>query len=680
MLGFVRKQSLPQQLSAGTLIAVVIFMTLLIFFISRYFTAEVNSVASENQSKQVQLVSQNLEARYEAMVESNQIMARMFAAELDGLALGNRKYTMGKGRSVPELKLAGLLLNRDKTLLTQFTQKSNQLVSVYVKEGGKFINIASTIKDEKGVSIEGHEIGFEHKAYNQLLSGRSYQGQSQLFGLNLYQNLTPISANNRVIAVIETSTNLAKVMADLSDYVKQLTFGKSGYVYVMAAGENEGDMMIHRTLTGGNVYDIQPGLKDIFKQAYVTESGGFSYSVPTKGIDSIARESKVLYHAVKGWNWVALLKTYEDEYQAEIDEQIFKIELMCFAGAIFLMIVLWLLIRRSLSPLTEITRGLKLLGEGNLTYQFKYQKEGKTKNEMHLLKRDIAAMRDGLVNVIKQVTDSSKDLVESAESIGNVSYELQHHAKKSEEESSYVATAIEQVVVSIEEVANSTLAVSNETSAASEISITGNDAVQEVEATVATLSQAFSAASSRIKDVEDSSNSIGEVVDVINAIAEQTNLLALNAAIEAARAGEQGRGFAVVADEVRNLAQKTQNSTQQIRDVVEKLQTNSQSAVEGMLDGAKQVELSVSKATKAGILLSQIRESIIAVEKSMGQVSNATEEQRLAAQKISDSAKSLTQTSSETFSHSEFSSDQGQNVKNLSMALLNNISVFKITE
>jgi len=236
------------------------------------------------------------------------------------------------------------------------------------------------------------------------------------------------------------------------------------------------------------------------------------------------------------------------------------------------------------------------------------------------------------------------------------------------------------VVVSIEEVANSTLAVSNETSAASEISITGNDAVQEVEATVATLSQAFSAASSRIKDVEDSSNSIGEVVDVINAIAEQTNLLALNAAIEAARAGEQGRGFAVVADEVRNLAQKTQNSTQQIRDVVEKLQANSQSAVEGMQDGAKQVELSVSKATKAGILLSQIRESIIAVEKSMGQVSNATEEQRLAAQKISDSAKSLTQTSSETFSHSEFSSDQGQNVKNLSMALLNNISVFKITE
>ena len=680
MLGFVRKQSLPQQLSAGALIAVAIFMTLLIFFVSRYFTAEVNSVASENQAKQVQLVSQNLEARYEAMVENNQIMASVFATELNGLNLSGRTITLENGIRVPELRLGDKPVTSDEGLFSRFTQNSGYFISLYVKQGRRYINVATSIKGEKGNSLKGSEISFDHNAYTHLVSGNAYQGQDNVHGLNLYQNFTPVKVNGEVIAVIETSTNLAKIMSKMSDYVKQLTFGKSGYVYVMAAGKREGDMMIHRTLTGGNVYDIQPAFVDTFKQAFVGNSGSFSYSVPTKGIDAVARESKVLYHAVKGWNWVALLKTYEDEYQAEIDAQIFKIELMCIAGAIFLMLVLWLLIRRSLSPLTEITHGLKLLGEGNLTYQFKYKKDGKTKNEMHLLKRDIAAMRDGLVNVIRQVSDSSKNLVDSAESIGNVSHELQHHAKKSEQESSHVATAIDQVVGSIEEVANSTRAVSNETSAASEISIAGNDAVQEVEATVATLSESFNSASSRIKDVEDSSNSIGEVVDVINAIAEQTNLLALNAAIEAARAGEQGRGFAVVADEVRVLAQKTQDSTKLIRDVVEKLQSNSQSAVEGMQDGAKQVELSVSKATKAGILLSQIRESIQAVETSMSQVSNATEEQRLAAQKISDSAKSLTQTSSDTFNHSEFSSDQGKNVKDLSNELLNNISVFKITE
>ena len=680
MLGVIRKQSLPQQLSAGTLVAVIIFMTLLIFFISRYFSTEVNNVATENQRKQVQLVSQNLEARFDAMVLNNQAMARMFKAELAGLRQTNKTFTMNNGVKVPQVALESRVLNQDRSILEAFTRNSDQLVSVYVMQGRNFINIASTIKDEEGRSIEGYRLGIEHDAYGNLMAQKGYQGQTRLFGLNLYQNFTPVIKDGRLIAVLETSTDLNKTMENLSNYVKQLTFGKSGYVYVMAAGKNEGDMMIHRTLTGGNVYDIQPDFIDTFKQAFVGDKGSFTYSVPTKGIDSVARESKVLYHSVKGWDWVALLKTYEDEYQAEVDAQIFKIELMCVAGAIFLMLGLWWLIRRSLSPLAEITHGLKLLGQGNLTYQFKFKKDTNTKNEMHLLKRDIAAMRDGLVNVIRQVSDSSKDLVDSAESIGSVSHELQHHAKKSEEESEHVATAIDEVVDSIEEVANSTRAVSSETSAASEISLSGNDAVQEVEKTVASLSQAFSAASNRIKDVEESSNSIGEVVDVINAIAEQTNLLALNAAIEAARAGEQGRGFAVVADEVRNLAQKTQDSTQKIRDVVERLQSNSQSAVEGMENGAKQVELSMSKATKAGILLTQIRESIVAVEKSMSQVSSATEEQRLAAKRISDSARSLTQTSSDTFSHSEFSSDQGRNVKDLSMTLLNNISVFKIAE
>jgi len=680
MLGFIRRQPLPQQLSAGTLVAVVFFMTLLIYFISRFFTAEVNSVASENQNKQVELVSQNLEARFEAMVANNQLMSRMSYAEFKALRVDDQSFLMTNGRSVPEVWLGDTLVNQDSSQLAGFTQKSDHFIRLYVKQSNKFTPIASSMLNEKGEPILEHVIDSEHPAFSDLISNIGYQGQNQVAGFNLYQNFKPIVVDGAVVAVIETSTNLQNIMTSLSDYVKQLTFGKSGYVYVMAAGKNEGDMVIHRTLTGGNVYDIQPDFVDTFKQAFVGNKGTFNYSVPTKGIDAVARESKVLYHAVAGWNWVALLKTYEDEYQAEIDAQILKIELMCAAGAIFLMLVLWQLIRRSLLPLTEITHGLKLLGEGNLTYQFKFKKDTKTKNEMHLLKRDIAAMRDGLVNVIRQVSDSSKNLVDSAESIDNVSHELQHHAKKSEEESTHVATAIDQVVVSIEEVANSTRAVSDETSAASEISISGNDAVNEVEETVATLSQSFSAASNRIKDVEESSNSIGEVVDVINAIAEQTNLLALNAAIEAARAGEQGRGFAVVADEVRNLAQKTQDSTQKIRDVVERLQANSQSAVEGMESGAKQVELSVHKATKAGILLTQIRESIVAVEKSMTQVSSATEEQRLAAQKISDSARSLTQTSSDTFNHSEFSSDQGKNVKDLSMTLLNNISVFKITE
>lgn len=679
MLSYLRKQSLPHQLSAETFIAVVFFMSLLIYYVSRYFTSEVNSVAYENQSKQIQLVSHNLEARFDAMVATNDTISDMFLAELSGVELTPDNYPSVVGELVPGLKIGSIVLNENDSLLKRFAKSSDHLVSVYVRKEKRFIKVASSYAKQEQAFNAHDVISPSHNGYSKLLIGRSYQAQIQQLGLNLYQTLTPIRVNGEVIAILETSTNLSHIMKNLSDYVNQLKFGRTGYVYVLAAGESEGDLVIHKTLVGMNVYDVQPEFRETFEQAFKANEGSFSYAIPVDGIDTQARQSKVLFHAIKGWNWVALLKTYEDEYQSEIDAQILKIELMCLAGVIFLMLVLWLLIRRSLSPLQEITTGLSRLGEGDLTYQFKQQKLGSTKNEMHLLKRDIGAMRDGLVKVVKQVTSSSENLVNSADSIGRVSAELQMHAKKSEDECVHVATAINQVASSIEDVAHSTRAVSDETSAASDLSMTGNDAVEEVEETVANLAQAFNTASKRIKDVEDSSNSIGEVVDVINSIAEQTNLLALNAAIEAARAGEQGRGFAVVADEVRNLAHKTQDSTRKIRDVVEKLQENSQSAVKGMEDGAEQVALSVSKATNAGILLTQIRESILAVEKSMAQVSNATEEQRVAVKKISDSSKSLTQSSSDTFAHSQSSSDQGENVKGLSDTLLKNISAFKVT-
>ena len=339
--------------------------------------------------------------------------------------------------------------------------------------------------------------------------------------------------------------------------------------------------------------------------------------------------------------------------------------IMSIIGAGLLSLVLFLQIRYALAPMKEITKGLSKLGKGQLSFRFKSLNPRTSRNEVDLLKRDITAMRDGLINVVKQVRSSSEQLIASSNSINHANAQLKNQASQSEQESLHVASAIAQVAQSIEEVANNSNQVSQETVNASAISHKGNAAMQAVQTTVAQLSEAFHQASNIIKEVETNSLGIGEVVDTINGIAEQTNLLALNAAIEAARAGEQGRGFAVVADEVRVLAQRTQSSTEQIRQVVERLQANTQSAVDNMAMGNQQVLESIDQVADAGSLLVQIQESISAVEMRMGSVAASTEEQSVASSQIKVSTLSLKNSASETFLQAESSQEHTSNIKQL---------------
>lgn len=211
-----------------------------------------------------------------------------------------------------------------------------------------------------------------------------------------------------------------------------------------------------------------------------------------------------------------------------------------------------------------------------------------------------------------------------------------------------IATAMNEVVATVSEIANSAARAADEAKAAQVASNEGTLLVKENIDAVNVLSNRIQTTSLTVNELEQQCLAIGNVLDIIGDIAEQTNLLALNAAIEAARAGEQGRGFAVVADEVRTLATRTQQSTEQIYGIIKKLQTGSKSSVESMSQAIKEVEINVEKSTKVGQALDKIQEAISSINEVNIQIAGATDQQTTVTEEINRSIVNISSVSSET--------------------------------
>ena len=243
----------------------------------------------------------------------------------------------------------------------------------------------------------------------------------------------------------------------------------------------------------------------------------------------------------------------------------------------------------------------------------------------------------GTGGIVGRINNSSEQLKAQAENL-MASIELNNQGIKQQySETDQVAMAVNQMAASIQEVAENTRQTAEAAHEASEETVRGKHVANETTNAIQTLAGEVQKAADVINQLEQDSNSISSVVDVIRGIAEQTNLLALNAAIEAARAGEQGRGFAVVADEVRTLASRTQESTAEIQSMIEKLQDAARLAVQVMDDSRDQVDRSVQQATNAATSLDAITNAVQTINDMSTQIATAVNQQSGVSEEINRS-------------------------------------------
>ncbi len=323
---------------------------------------------------------------------------------------------------------------------------------------------------------------------------------------------------------------------------------------------------------------------------------------------------------------------------------------------------------------TLIVEGLHAFSQGDLTHKVNLT----GKDEFAWMCWEYSQGRKGFMSLVKEILGSAGQLAAAAEELSAVTETSNTGVLRQQGEIEQVATAMNEMSATVTEVSRNAGSAATAAQEADEQAKNGCDVVNTTVQTINNLASEVERTSQVIEDLKGDSISIGTVLDVIRDIAEQTNLLALNAAIEAARAGEQGRGFAVVADEVRTLASRTQQSTREINDMIERLQNGANQAVSVMEMGRSKAEESVEQAAKAGEALQAITGVVDNIKSMNIQIASAAEEQSATAEEINRNIVNISEVAQETAGGSQQTASASDELARLASDLQSQVGKFKV--
>lgn len=463
------------------------------------------------------------------------------------------------------------------------------------------------------------------------------------------------------------------------ELIKNKRYGSNGYFWL---NDLNGVMVMHPIkpeLDGKNMVAHSTSyISDAFRQFVETArsqgSGFVAYDWPQPGNSELEEKVSFVGKSNK-WGWVLGTGVYFTDVEDAFKDELIATSVHTLIFVIALVLFSTLIAQNILKPLNKLTRTMSLIADDK---DLSIVMKSKGKDELATMATAFNKMNNNLRDVVVSIHGNTDSLASQAEELSSVTHQIQSGIRDQKEQTLAVAGRVEQLTHSADLVSEKVEIALVTTRESNEVIASGTQSVHENLDVIQSVAEEVQATAKIAGDLESSSNEIGDILDVIKQIAEQTNLLALNAAIEAARAGEQGRGFAVVADEVRTLAQRTQESTGNIQRIISDLQTGVQQTVGSLQNCQHKAELGIEKATNCGDALTSVQASIKTLAEMSTEIASSAEDQRHQILSIGDSISSISQVAEQTETGTSHTSQSSEQLSVMAQKLNGLVNAFKV--
>lgn len=678
MIQYYKNKTVGFQLRAVMAVCLLLAFSSIAALVYRNASAVLLEVTLKEQQSKIDAMSKTIAEQFDAYLTTARVLEASFQhGYLQGAVQAGNATTF-RGHQVRDLRLNGDSLLDNSQIVDGFSHDTGAVATLFAASDNDWLRIATSLKDSGGNRVIGTFLGRNHPGFRQLSQGQPYYAQVSLFGERYITYYSPIKdLEGQVIAISFIGLPVEDAAQDIFSALKNIAWGDTGYTMIVDNSSTQrGHYLLHPTLTGSSTTLLDTtdanGEKP-FSAVFEQQSGLILY--PERQQGNVA-EKYLVFSTIEGWNWKVLGGTYTSEVTKASRELLLLISVISAIGAALTFAVITVFIIRTTKPLTLLSGYMDRLNQGEVSLNIA-KGNSLSRNEVTRLTNSVADMAQHLNELVGDIRTTSDQVHnQSASVLGDA----RHNLKQADAQQQQV----EQAVAAIEEMATSAQAVAQQVEAIAgnvrEADINAQNGLSMVEMVcidVAQLNDQLDQSASAIHQVSDDSASIHTVTKMIDEIAEQTNLLALNAAIEAARAGEQGRGFAVVADEVRTLAHRTQVSVKDVVSIIDKLRTSTDNAVSLMQLSQNSADAVLNKAQEAGHSLESIADQVRDIAGQSDAIAATAEQQAQVSQEVAVSAAEISQLNSSSRETTAQTSQSAEDLSQLATHLKQQVSFFK---